>query len=98
MKNNNIGGLISIARKAGYVIIGQNNLLGYDKKLFLILLDNTAGNSLSREMNFLSKNRDIPLIVLDKLAELAAIENCKVIGIKNKAISENIIKCLSKGE
>lgn len=93
-----ISGLISIARKAGYVIIGQDNLSKYDKKLYLFLIDTKAGNSLSREMKFLSENKKIPLFQVEDLGKLVSIDNCKAIGIKNKAISENIIECLLKGE
>lgn len=89
--------IISIARKAGYVIIGKDNLVSHNKKLYLILLDNTAGNSLNREMRFLADNRKIELIKVSNLAELVSIENCKVIGIKNKNISDKIIEYL-KGE
>lgn len=94
---NNISGLISIARKAGFCIIGQDRLLSYDKKLYLVLLDNSAGKALERQMNFLTKDLNIPLLRVDNLAEMLALKNCKVLGIKNKAISENLIKSL-KGD
>ena len=67
---NNLSGIISIAKKAGYVIVGQDTLKGYDKKLFLLLMDKTAGKSLSREMNFLSKNKEIPIFEIENLPEL----------------------------
>lgn len=92
-----ISGLISIARKAGFAIIGQDNLKSYDKKLYLLLVDKNAGNSLKREMKYLSNDKNIPLFELEGLGQVVTIENCKAIGIKNKAISENIIKCI-KGE
>ena len=94
---NKIQGLISIARKAGSVIIGKEKLATYTKKLYLLLIDKSAGNSLLREMKFLSENRDIPLLEIENLAELVSIENCKAIGLKNKALSESIEKCV-KGE
>ena len=77
---NKIQGLISIARKAGFVIIGKEKLATYTKKLYLLLIDKSAGNSLLREMKFLSENRDIPLLEIENLAELVSIENCKAIG------------------
>ncbi len=92
-----INGLISIARKAGYVIIGKDNLMDYQKKLYLLLVDKTAGNSLLREMKFLSNKKEIPLLEVENLNEIMSIENCKAIGLKNKAMSENILVCL-KGE
>lgn len=92
-----ISGLISIARKAGYVIIGKDNLQNYDKKLYVLLMDKSAGSSLAREMKFISQTRKIPLLEVENLASMISIENCKAIGIKNKSMSDNIIKCL-KGE
>ena len=92
-----IRGLISISRKAGYAILGGENLLSYDKKLYLVLLDASAGKSLSREVNFFCKNRGLAPIVVENLNDLSGIENCKVIGIKNKKIAENV-EGLLKGE
>lgn len=94
---NNLSGIISIAKKAGYVIVGQDTLKGYDKKLYLLLIDKTAGKSLKREMNFLAKNKEIPIFEIENLPEISKIENCKILGIKNKNLSDSIIKIL-KGE
>ena len=94
---NKINGWLSIARKAGYCIIGQDKLLDYDKKLFLIVIDKVAGKSLEREMRHLSQEKNLPLIYVENLAQILGIENCKVVGIKNKSISEQLIESL-KGE
>lgn len=94
---NKLKGLISIAKKAGYVVIGAENLKNYNKKLFLLVIDAGAGNSLKREMNFLAQKRNLPLLEVENMADLVVIDNCKAIGIKNKCMSENIEKCL-KGE
>ena len=94
---NKLEGLISIAKKAGFVVVGGENLIGYSKKLYLLLINKNAGNSLRREMNFLAKNKNLTLCECDNLAKIVAIENCKAIGIKNKAMSESIEKCL-KGD
>lgn len=94
---NNLSGLISIARKAGFVIVGGENLSSYTKKLYLVLIDKLAGSSLKREMNHLAQTREIELVEIENLSEIVCIKNCKVIGIKNKAFSENILKNI-KGE
>lgn len=94
---NNIGGIVSIARKAGAVIVGQDNLIGYDKKMYLIVMDELAGKSLQREMQHLSKTREIPLVIVKDLQSYVKIENCKVIGIKNKELSEKVFAEI-KGE
>lgn len=92
-----IGGLISLARKAGFCIIGLDNLKKYDKKLYLLLLDKTCGASLEREANFIASKKEIPLVKIDNLSNMISIENCKFVGIKNKNFSDNILKVL-KGE
>lgn len=48
-------------------------------------------------MTFLANKKNAEILEVENLAEKISIENCKVIGFKNKAISENIIECL-KGE
>lgn len=94
---NKIQGLISIARKAGFCVIGQDNLKNFEKKLHLILLDKTAGDSLVREMRFLSNKKNCLLLEVEKLDSLVSIDNCKVIAIKNKELSEKIVETI-KGE
>ena len=92
-----IKGLVSISRKAGYAVLGGENLLSYDKKLYLVMLDASAGKSLSREVNFYCKSRNLAPVVVENLSDLVGIENCKVVGIKNKKLAENI-EGLLKGE
>ena len=89
---SDLKGLLSLSRKAGYVVIGLENLMAYDKKLFLLLCDKSAGKSTQREMNHLCEMRAIPLLFVDNLAQLLSIENCKAIGIRNKNFSEMISK------
>lgn len=91
-KLGDLKGLLSLARKAGYVVIGLENLLNYDKKLFLLLCDKSAGKSTQREMNFLAKKRGLGLIFVENLAQIVAIENCKAVGIRNKNFSDMISK------
>ncbi len=93
---SDLNGLVMIARKGGYVIVGQDKLAGYEKKLYLLLLDETAGKSLVREMNFLAHKKNIPLCIVKNLPEISKIPNCKVIGIKNKNLSDEILKVLDE--
>ena len=94
-KLSDLKGILSLARKAGYVVVGLENLMGYDKKLFLLLCDNSAGKSTLREMNFLSQKRELPLLFVENLAHYVSIENCKAVGIRNKNFSEMIAKELA---
>ena len=92
-----VKGVVNICRKAGYAIIGGEKIKENTHKMFLILLDKSAGKSLTREMQFVSKEREIPLFLIEKLDVMVGIENCKAIAYKNKALSDEIIEIL-KGE
>lgn len=87
-----IKGYINIAHKAGYLICGGEKLDGYTKKLYLVLYDNTAGeNTLKIVERF---DEQVKKISVDNLEDLASIKNCKIIGIKNKNLSEIIEKLI----
>ena len=58
----------------------------------------SAGNSLVREMRYISNERQIPLLEVEELGKLIGIDNCKALGVKNKAFSDNIIKIIKEGE
>ena len=90
-------GLLNISRKAGYLIIGGENIEKHTQKMYVIVLDEKSGNSLKREMTHVANERNIPLLFVQKLDELMGIENCKAVALKNKALSEEIIKNI-KGE
>ena len=65
--------------------------------MFLVLVDSASGKSLLREMNYVANSRKIPLLQIEKLDEITSIANCKAVAIKNKPLSDEIIK-LIKGE
>ena len=92
MEKDKIKGFLNISRKAGYLIIGGEKLENYKKKLFLVLYDIKAGNNTLKIVDKL-KVKGIDICGVDNLEELCTISNCKIIGIKNKNISE-IIKSL----
>lgn len=85
---------LNIAKKAGYVIIGGDKLYNYNKKLYLVLYDKEAGRSTQKIVEKL-KDREIPILSVENLQNFLNIPNCKLIGIKNKSLSDiicNIIK------
>ena len=92
-----VKGIIGICRKAGYAIIGGENIKNNSHKMYLILVDLNSGNSLLREMQFVENLRNIPILKLKNLNEIVGIENCKAVAFKNKALSDEIIGIL-KGE
>lgn len=92
-----LNGIINICRKAGYLIIGGENIKNNPHKMYLILIDKSSGNSLKREINYLLVSRKIPFLEVEGLANMIGIENCKAVAIKNKALSDEILKMI-KGE
>lgn len=85
-------GYLNISHKGGYLVIGSDKLDGYDKKLFLILIDEKAGKN-SKKIG--ASFKDVKLLEVDNLEELVSIRACKIVGVKNKQLSEKIIEALS---
>ncbi len=94
MINEKIKGYISIAKKAGYLILGADNLKGYNKKLYLVLADKEGGKNLLKIADSLKEQTKDQVYFVDNLETLSQIYNCKILGIKNLGISEQIIKLL----
>ena len=93
MDRTKVKGYLNIAHKAGYLIIGSDNLRGYDKKLYLVLVDKTAGKN-SKKIALSFEEKGLKAIEIDNLEELSSIPNCKIVGIKNKQLTEKIIEFL----
>lgn len=94
MEISKLKGYLNISHKAGYLIVGGEKLDGYNKKLFLVLYDSSAQKNTMKVVEKL-KDKNIPIACVDNLEELTSIKNCKIIGLKNKNLSE-IILCLLK--
>ena len=96
MQNNlqRAKGLISIANKAGYLIIGSDNLKNYNKKLYLIVKNKSGGKNLNKiaQQNMLTTNCEVITLDENNFDLVVNIPNCKIVGIKNKGISDEIIK------
>ena len=86
---------LGLARNGGYLVIGSDKLDGYQKKLYLILIDKLAGKSSNKIAN---KHREngVEVFEIERLDELSNIKNCKILGIKNKGLSDEIKKYLIK--
>ena len=79
---------IGIALKAGYVIIGADKLSTYSKKLYLVLMDKSAGKSTRKVFDGL-RQKGIEGFEIENLGELNK-QTYKIIGIKNLGIREQI--------
>ena len=87
-------GYLNIAKKAGYVIIGGDRLYNYSKKVYLILYDELSGKSTLKVVEKF-KGKNINVFAIPNLSQLINISNCKIIGLKNKNLSDiiyNIIR------
>ena len=96
---NKIKGLINISNKAGYLIIGADNLKNYRKKLYLIIYSNNSGKNLQKIAYTCKSYLGCEMIELDEqdFEKIVSIENCKIVGIKNLGLSQEIIKIV-RGE
>ena len=95
MEREKIKGYLNISRKAGYLIIGGETLDDYTKKLFLVLYDKTAANNTRKVVARLNE-RGIKTIEVEALGELFSLPTCKIVGIKNKNLSDIIESELNK--
>ncbi len=94
MEISKIQGYLNISHKAGYLIIGSDALKDYHKKLFLVLYDKSAQKNTLKVVQRI-KEMGIPSFEVDNLEELTSIKKCKIIGIKNKNLSDLIFKLLN---
>ena len=94
LDKNKLQGYLNIAKKAGYVIIGGEKLYNYNKKLYLVIYDNTSEKNTLKVVDKI-KQRNIPIFSIDNLQDIVRIKNCKIIGIKNKNLSDIMMQCIS---
>lgn len=94
LDKNKLQGYLNIAKKAGYVIIGGEKLYNYNKKLYLVIYDNTSEKNTLKVIDKI-KQRNIPIFSIDNLQDIVSIKNCKIIGIKNKNLSDIMMQCIS---
>lgn len=89
-------GYVNIASRAGYIVWGTDGLKGYTHKLYLILYREDYGKTIEKT---LLRFENIPSIMLSEEAYNLVVggNNSKIIAIKNKGISEQIINLL-RGE
>ena len=92
MDRNKAKDYLGIAAKAGYLIIGSDKLDSYKQKLYLILLDNTAGKSAIKIAERFKTQA--PVLQVEGLGQICGIATCKLLGIKNKGLAEIIEGCL----
>lgn len=94
-----IKGYFNLCRKANYLIIGADNLKYYDKKLYLIVINKNPSNNILKTANKLADNYKIPVIMVNNSVEyLIDISNCQIVAIKNKGLTDCILKLTEEFE
>lgn len=96
-KLEKIKGYLGIANRAGYIIWGVDNLDGYTHKLYLVLYRNDAGKTVLKALNRLDDKLPAYEIDVESFKYISSTENSKILGIKNKGLSDQIINLL-RGE
>ena len=89
---NRLKGIVGIANKAGYIVFGADNLKQYTKKLYLVVKSDDIGKNSNKIIDMLN----IDCVVLEKqiMQQITNSNNCKIFAIRNKGLSEQIIKIL----
>lgn len=97
MDVSKVGNYLGISRKGNYLIIGSDNIKSYNKKLYLIILSKNASENAIKIAMHKSNEYNIKCIMFDKeLSDYVGIENCKIVALKNKGLSDAILKCESE--
>lgn len=91
---NEISKYINLAKKAGAVIYGIDNIVK-NKNVQLILLCPTSSQNLVSKTESFATRKNIKLIKLqNELDSIINTTNCKVIGLTNLQLATQIVKII----
>ncbi len=90
LDNNNLTKYLGLAQRSGSLVFGLDNIFKAKQKIHLILVDKSfSENSIKKAQNFcLTKNID--LIFVEQLDNILHTTNCKIAGICNINIVNQI--------
>ena len=81
--------------KSRSIVIGQDRLKVSKDKIYLIIYCNTASQNLKDLVERLAIKFKCDALVLDEiLEEYTSIKGCKVLGITNQSLAQQIIKVM----
>ena len=89
---------VGLARKAGAVLFGQDNILSARNTPYLVIVSiNEASQNLNKKIYNFIANKNIKLIKFsDSLDKYLGTQNCKVIGITNRELAEKVYSLFNK--
>lgn len=83
---------LGFAKKSNNMVLGQTPLKYCTKKLYLIMVCNTASENLKNLANNIAKKHDCSVIVTSEpLSNLINVNDIKIIGLTDINLSEAII-------
>lgn len=97
-KINKIATYVGFAIKSNHIVFGAENLSNVNKKLYLILKDTAAGNNLNKIAERVASRTQCNIynFTSEDLFKMTNIKEVKVIGIKNKSLSDAIEKIIKE--
>ena len=90
-------GYLNLAKSGNYVIWGSDGLKGYTHKLYLIVYREDFGKTIQKTLGRIDERICKIELNYNDYNEFVGADKSKIIGIKNKGISEQIINLL-RGE
>lgn len=91
--NNKLETLIGFAVKSGKIVFGFDNLCETRKNVKLVIYSPTTNDKVKQKLVLLCQHKKWDLIeTVDTLENLIHRDNCKVIGIVDKNMSDTILK------
>ena len=95
MLNKLIKTYLGFCIKSRSIVIGQDRLKVSKDKIYLIIYCNTASQNLKDLVERLAIKFKCDALVLDEiLEEYTSIKGCKVLGITNQSLAQQIIKVM----
>lgn len=91
MENIKLSQYLGIARKANALVIGSDNLKNYAKKLYLLIVAQNAGEKVKTLAKNIESKYNIDVVFVEEnLSMLVNINNCQIVGVKNKGLADKI--------
>ncbi|MBQ8749131.1 MAG: hypothetical protein IJZ29_01490 [Clostridia bacterium] len=92
-----LGNYLGLSRKANYLIIGSDNIKSYHKKMYLIILSAESSENVDKIAKSKAKEYNIKAIKFNEdLSKFIGLDGCKIVALKNKGLSDAILKCESE--
>lgn len=94
MQNNKIKTYINFAIKSNKIVYGLDNISAYNKKAFLIIIDEGVNAKFKQNIINIATKLQTPLVeaAQEILNEMLNTSNCKAILLRNKSLADAIIK------